>query len=67
MTLLYNDFKLDNGYSGNEIIAKARSLKGVLQPLSSQENIQALNRVGFKEISLVSKNLCFEGYLAIKN
>ncbi|MEC9247970.1 MAG: methyltransferase domain-containing protein [Pseudomonadota bacterium] len=67
MTLLYNDFKLGNGYSGNEIIAKARSLKGVLEPLSSIENIQALKKVGFKEICPVCKNLCFEGYLAIKN
>ncbi len=63
---LYIDYKLKNGYSGNEIIAKARSLKGVLEPLSSFQNLQLLERVGFNEPSFIYKELCFDGILAIK-
>lgn len=42
------------------------SLKGVLEPFSSNENIKFLQRAGFKDISIISKDLCFEGILAIK-
>ena len=64
--LLYNDFKLENGYSGNEILAKSRSLKGVLEPLTSKENLKFLKDSGFKETGRIFKKLCFEGYIAIK-
>ena len=64
--LLYNDFKLENGYSGDEIIAKSRSLKGVLEPLSSRENLKFLKESGFEETGRIFKRLCFEGFIAIK-
>ena len=64
--LLYNDFKLQNGYSGDEIIAKSRSLKGVLDPLSSAENVKFLKDSGFRETGRIFKRLCFEGFIAIK-
>ena len=64
--LLYNDFKLQNGYSGDEIIAKSRSLKGVLEPLSSRENLRFLKDSGFRETGRIFKRLCFEGFIAIK-
>ena len=38
MSLLYNDFKLDQGFQEHEIVHKSRSLKGVLEPFSSQGN-----------------------------
>jgi len=65
-TGIYNDYKLDQGYSGNEIIAKMRSLKGVLEPFSTQGNIDLLKRAGFLDITTVFKYCCFEGFLAIK-
>ena len=64
--LLYNDFKLENGYSGDEIVAKSRSLKGVLEPLSSRENLKFLKESGFVETGRIFKRLCFEGFIAIK-
>ena len=64
--LLYNDFKLENGYSGDEIIAKSRSLKGVLEPLSARENLKFLEDSGFEETGRIFKRLCFEGFIAIK-
>ncbi|MCB1324976.1 MAG: methyltransferase domain-containing protein [Spirochaetales bacterium] len=63
---LYNDFKVDNGYEGNEILAKSRSLKGVLEPFSTQGNIDLMTRAGFKDIMSIFKYLCFEGFFAIK-
>ena len=63
---LYIDFKLKNGYSGNEIVAKARSLKGILEPLSLDQNLQILEAAGFKDPCIVYKELCFDGILAVK-
>ena len=66
MTGLYNDYKLDRGYSGEEIIAKSRSLKGVLEPFSTAGNYDLLRRAGFVDIVTVFKYVSFEGILAIK-
>lgn len=65
-TLLYNDYKLERGYSPDEIISKSRSLKGVLEPFSTQGNIDLLRRAGFNDIMSIQKYICFEGMLAIK-
>jgi tRNA (cmo5U34)-methyltransferase len=65
-TQIYNDFKIDNGLDGNEIINKTRSLKGVLEPFSTQGNLDLLARAGFEDVSSIMKYVCFEGFLAIK-
>ncbi len=66
MTSLYTDFKLEHGYSADEIISKSRSLKGILEPFSTFGNTEFLKRAGFVDIMTVMKHFCFEGYLAIK-
>ncbi len=66
ITGLYQDYKLDQGYSSEEIIAKSRSLKGVLEPFSTQGNKDMLRRAGFKDIITIQKYMNFEGILAIK-
>ena len=66
LTALYADFKLANGYDEREIVAKTRSLKGVLEPFSTQGNMDMLARAGFEDRMTVFKHLCFEGFLAIK-
>lgn len=63
---LYNEFKLQNGFSSEEIVEKSRSLKGVLEPFSTQGNHDLLARAGFKDVTTIQKYLCFEGFLAIK-
>ena len=63
-TLLYNDFKLGNGYSEKEILKKSDSLKGVLEPFSSKGNLDLLKRSGFEDINSVMKYICFEGFLS---
>ena len=66
MTGLYTDFKLERGYTAEEIVGKSRSLKGSLEPFSTQGNLDLFGRAGFVDIITVMKYICFEGFLAIK-
>ena len=66
ITQMYVEYKLDQGYSSENIISKSRSLKGVLEPFSSNGNLGLLNRAGFTDVCTVFKFLCFEGVIAIK-
>ena len=66
MSALYTDFKLERGYSPDEIVAKARSLKRVQEPFSTQGYVDLFRRAGFVDIMSVIKWVCFEGFLAIK-
>lgn len=66
MTALYQEFKLRQEFSASEIVAKARSLKGVLEPFSTQGNVDMLKRAGFVDVMSIMKYVCFEGFLAIK-
>lgn len=66
MVSLYNDFKARNGFSAEEILNKTSSLKGVLEPFSTEGNLGLLRRAGFTDITTVMKYLSFEGFLAIK-
>jgi len=63
---LYMEYKLDQGYSAEEVIGKAKSLKGVLEPFSTQGNIDMLKRAGFVDILSIQKYMNFEGFLVIK-
>lgn len=66
MANLYVDFKIQNGFSAKEILAKTASLKGVLNPLTSAENHEMLKAAGFRNVFTISKFLQFEGYVAVK-
>ncbi|QCP55150.1 methyltransferase domain-containing protein [Trinickia violacea] len=63
---LYVDYKLEQGYASDEIIAKSKSLKGVLEPFSSQGNVDMLRRAGFADVMTIFKHVCFEGFFCIK-
>jgi tRNA (cmo5U34)-methyltransferase len=65
-TQLYHEFKLRNGFDEKEILNKQRSLKGVLEPFSTQGNLDLLARAGFRDVMTLVKYVCFEGFLAIK-
>jgi tRNA (cmo5U34)-methyltransferase len=66
LTALYDDYKREQGYDDREIMGKARSLRGVLEPYTSQANVDYLRRAGFSDVMPVMKYLGFEGILAIK-
>ena len=63
---MYIDHKLKMGFTHEEIINKTRSLKGVMEPFSTEGNLEMLKRSGFTDITTVIKDVCFEGFLAIK-
>jgi tRNA (cmo5U34)-methyltransferase len=65
-SMIYTDFKMKNGFSPEEIINKALSLVGVLEPFSTQGNIDMLKRAGFSDINTIFKWCNFEGFIAIK-
>ena len=66
ISTMYSDYKIEQGYSESEIVNKTRSLKGILEPFSSQGNLDLLSRAGFKDYMTIMKSMCFEGFFAIK-
>lgn len=66
LTNLYNNYKLAHGFSAEEVLAKTESLKSVLEPFSSQGNLDLLKRAGFVDVMPIYRNLCFEGLVCIK-
>lgn len=65
-THVYNEYKIDEGYSPSEIFSKTRSLTGVLEPFSDIGNIEMFERAGFKDIEYIFTNICFKGWICIK-
>ena len=63
---IHTDFKLENGFGAEEILNKTRSLKGVLEPFSTQGNLDLLARAGFVDAMTIMKHIPVEGFLAIK-
>lgn len=66
LTNLYNNFKLAQGFSADEVLAKTESLKAMMEPFSSQGNLDLLKRAGFVDIMPIYRNMCFEGVVCIK-
>lgn len=66
LTFLYFDFKRENGLKDLEILNKEISLRSVLEPFTSQTNLDFLKRAGFKDIMPICQYLNFKGFLAIK-
>ena len=66
MSSIYVDYKLDRGYTPDQIVSKSKSLKGVLESFSSQANIDLMKRAGFVDIMSVMKYVCFEGFIGVK-
>jgi tRNA (cmo5U34)-methyltransferase len=64
---IYDAYKADRGFTPEEIVGKARSLRGVLEPLTSGENAALLRQAGFLEPHVIYKYLAFEGVIAVKS
>jgi len=65
-TELYWDFKKRQGLQDDQILQKARSLRGILRPFTITENLKQLRMIGFKSIDIFFKWYNFAGILAIK-
>ena len=62
---IYYDFKRNN-LTDEDVLDKNVSLRGVMKPLTLQDNIQILKNVGFNKIDIFMKYNNFVGLLAIK-
>lgn len=60
----YLDWKRRQGFSDEEITAKTRSIRGVLQSLTPDENAAMLREAGFRETMQVFRWVLFEGVVA---
>ena len=63
---LYWTMKSDKGLGAAEILNKAKSLRGVMRPLTIQENEQMLIDAGFDSIDVVFRRELFCGWLCMK-
>lgn len=63
---IYFDSKIDNKLTNNQILNKAKSLRGSMYLYNQNENIEFLKKCGFKKIDIFFKWFNFIGVLAIK-
>lgn len=63
---LHWDYKSQSGLSDEMILSKARSLRGVLLPMTVSRNIRMLQWAGFQRIDQFFKWLNWTGMIAIK-
>lgn len=66
-TELYWDFKQRQGLTPEQVLEKAGSLRGVLNPLTLEENLRLLRQSGFSCVEPFFKWYNWTGFLAIKN
>lgn len=66
-TELYWDFKRRQGLSPEQVLEKAGSLRGVLNPLTLEENLRLLRQSGFSHVEPFFKWYNWTGFVAIKN
>jgi tRNA (cmo5U34)-methyltransferase len=64
---LHWDFKRRQGLTPEQILEKANALRGVLNPLSTEENIDLLYQTGFSRVEIFFKWYNWTGFLALKN
>lgn len=63
---IYYDMKRENGYTGEQIKAKRKSLENVLSPLTASWNEDMLRNAGFRQVEMFWRCLNFCGWVAVK-
>lgn len=58
---LYYDFKISKGLTPDDILKKNQSLRGIMKPLTLEENIKILTDIGFK----VDVNVKFNNFVSM--
>ncbi|EGO4876908.1 carboxy-S-adenosyl-L-methionine synthase CmoA [Campylobacter lari] len=66
MIQIYEQYKLEQGYSKLEISTKREALENVLIPYTQNENITMLKKAGFSKVESVFKWVNFETFIAFK-
>src|SRR3954464_14481157 len=62
-TAVYHDWKRVQGFDDAEIANKDRSLRGILRPLTSAEEVAMLRRGGFDDVQTIFRWMGWEGFL----
>ncbi|AVB11518.1 tRNA methyltransferase [Bacillus velezensis] len=63
---LYHEKKLENGLNEKQVMDKSRAIRGILKPLSLNENLKMLHQAGFKDADVFFKWCNFVGIIAVK-
>ncbi len=63
---LYWDFKERQGLTDSMIRQKSKSLRGVLNPLTLDQNLELLDQAGFSDVEIFFKWYNFVGLVAVK-
>ncbi|EPP8196447.1 carboxy-S-adenosyl-L-methionine synthase CmoA [Campylobacter lari] len=66
MIQIYEQYKLEQGYSKLEISTKREALENILIPYTQNENITMLKKAGFSKVESVFKWVNFETFVAFK-
>ncbi|EAK9944825.1 carboxy-S-adenosyl-L-methionine synthase CmoA [Campylobacter lari] len=66
MIQIYEQYKLEQGYSKLEISTKREALENILIPYTQNENITMLKKAGFSKVESVFKWVNFETFIAFK-
>ncbi|EAI3897419.1 carboxy-S-adenosyl-L-methionine synthase CmoA [Campylobacter lari] len=66
MIQIYEQYKLEQGYSKLEISSKREALENILIPYTQNENIAMLKKAGFSKVESVFKWVNFETFIAFK-
>jgi tRNA (cmo5U34)-methyltransferase len=62
---MYHEMKLRNGLTESHVFEKASAIRGVMRPYTLKENIELLDKAGFKDIDTFFKWNNFAGFVAI--
>ena len=66
-TELYWDFKRRQGFTPEQILEKANSIRGVMKPLTIEENLDILWQTGYSRVEVFFKWYNWAGIVVIKN
>ncbi|MCV3423589.1 carboxy-S-adenosyl-L-methionine synthase CmoA [Campylobacter lari] len=66
MIQIYEQYKLEQGYSKLEISSKREALENILIPYTQNENIAMLKKAGFSKVESIFKWVNFETFIAFK-
>jgi tRNA (cmo5U34)-methyltransferase len=66
LTFPYYDYKLERGFTPEQILQKERSLRGQMTLLSEAELLSVLKEIGFREIERIWGEAPFAAFLALK-
>lgn len=62
----YHNRKGENGYTSEQILAKRRSLEGVLVPITAEWNANLLTQAGFQHVECYWRHLNFAAWIGVR-